>query len=347
MLKSKTVFIVGAGASKEVGFPLGIELKSVISDKLNLQVDYGERRITTGDTYIYNALRQKYKGAVEHYFNACLQIRDGVVLSDSIDDFIDAHQHDESIAICGKLAIARSILEAERSSKLFFKANNIDDTIDFKSVDNTWYSKFYRLLSKQTKKSNLDEIFDNVSVVNFNYDRSLEHFLVYALAANYRINIQQAQELVKKLTIYRPYGSVGSYFGQSQPITPFGFSGLRSVDEVVANLKTYTEQVEEGDELKSIQHAIYSAEVLVFLGMAFHPNNMKLLHCGLRTNTKRIYATRKGISDHDISVIINQIDDMIGNPHSIRHVGFRPDYIFFAQECHDLFDEYQRTLLSL
>ena len=36
MIKSKTVFIVGAGASAEVGLPVGGQLKKVISDKLNI-----------------------------------------------------------------------------------------------------------------------------------------------------------------------------------------------------------------------------------------------------------------------------------------------------------------------
>lgn len=346
MLKSKTVFILGAGASKEVGFPIGLELKSVISNKLDLRFDFGDRQVGTGDVTIYTALRQQYQNRINDYLHACWQIRDGIILSDSIDDFIDAHQHDEKIAVCGKLAIARGILEAERNSKLFFKLNNVEDTIDFKSVDKTWYSKFYRLLTKQTTKAKLDSIFDNVTLINFNYDRSLEHFLVHALTVHYRIKIEEAQNLVQKLNIYRPYGSVGSYFGRIKPFVEFGFSGVRPVNEVTLNLKTYTEQVEEGDELKVIQQAIQSAEVLVFLGMAFHPNNMKLLHSEVRTKAKRIYATRKGISDHDLGVVTSQIDEMIGRAGIKRRNNSKPDDIFFAQECCDLFEEYQRTLAS-
>lgn len=223
MLKSKTVFIIGAGASKEVGFPLGQELKGVISKKLDLRFEDFDRHVGTGDLTIYKALRQQFQAQINDYLHACWQIRDGIVLSDSIDDFIDAHQHDERISICGKLAIARAILEAERSSKLFFERKHVDDTIDFQSVDNTWYSKFYRLLAKQTLKTKLDNIFENVTIVNFNYDRSLEHFLVHALTANYRIKIEEAQDLVQKLTIYRPYGSIGSYFGRNKLYVEYGF----------------------------------------------------------------------------------------------------------------------------
>lgn len=348
MLKSKTVFIIGAGASKEVGFPLGQELRGIISKKLDLRFDnWGEKHVGAGDLSIFSALRQQFQSQINDYLHVCWQIRDGIVLSDSIDDFIDVHQHDERVAICGKLAIARAILESEKSSKLFYESKHIDDTIDFQSIDNTWYSKFYRLLAKQVPKTNLEQIFEQVSVVTFNYDRSLEHFLVHALAANYRIKIEEAQNLVQKLRIYRPYGSVGSYFGRSQQHVEFGFKGLRPVSEVVNSLKTYTEQVEEEDGLKSMQGEIQSAEVLVFLGMAFHPNNMKLLSCGDRTETKRIYATRKGVSDYDLEVVVRQLDAVIGRENIKRRNTSMPGDIFFVQECHNLFDEYSRTLASL
>lgn len=346
MIKSKTVFIIGAGASKEVGFPLGQELRGIISKKLDLRFDdWGEKPVGAGDLSIFSALRQQYQNQINDYLHVCWQIRDGIVLSDSIDDFIDVHQHDERVAICGKLAIARAIFESERTSKLFYERKHTDDTIDFQSIDNTWYSKFYRLLAKQVPKTNLEQIFEQVTVVNFNYDRSLEHFLVHALAANYRIMIEEARNLVQKLKIYRPYGAVGSYFGGV--FVDYGFKGLRPVIDVVNSLKTYTEQIEEEDGLKSMQEEIQAAEVLVFLGMAYHPNNMKLLSSGGRTETKRIYATRKGISDYDLEVVVKQLDAVIGRANIKRRNNTKPDDIFFAQECHNLFDEYSRTLASL
>jgi hypothetical protein len=38
-MEIKTVYIVGAGASKEVNLPIGYELKSIISKLLNIQFD--------------------------------------------------------------------------------------------------------------------------------------------------------------------------------------------------------------------------------------------------------------------------------------------------------------------
>src|SRR2546428_2984262 len=117
MLRQKTVFILGAGASKEVGLPIGEELKDTIATKLEMKCGNCDDLIG-GDRHIFTALRQRYPSEINRYLEACRQIHDGIMLSWSIDDFIDTHRHDEAIAICGKLGIARSILEAEQNSKL-------------------------------------------------------------------------------------------------------------------------------------------------------------------------------------------------------------------------------------
>jgi len=41
MFKSKTLFVVGAGASQEAGLPTGTELKSIIAEKLDITFDHG------------------------------------------------------------------------------------------------------------------------------------------------------------------------------------------------------------------------------------------------------------------------------------------------------------------
>jgi hypothetical protein len=46
MLKAETVFIIGAGASKEVGLPIGSELASTIQAKMDIDdSDVGDRQL--------------------------------------------------------------------------------------------------------------------------------------------------------------------------------------------------------------------------------------------------------------------------------------------------------------
>jgi hypothetical protein len=346
MLSSKTVFVVGAGASFEVGLPVGNTLKETISTKLDLRVDdFGTKFVGSGDTTIYNALQTKYSpAALNTYLHSCWQIRDGIVLSPSIDDFINAHQHDSSIAFCGKLAIARSILEAERNSKLFYQLKNVNDTINFSSISATWYTAFFQLISKNVTKSNIDGIFENVTIISFNYDRCIEHFLVHSIATFYQISIEESRKLVEKLVIFHPYGSVGPYFEQRHKQVEFGFKGMPDINTVLSNLKTYTERIEDTVDLKAIRQSIIDAGVIVFLGNAFHTNNMKLLmdeEYSAEYIHKKIYATRLGISETDLSIVKKRLANLCGRklPNTDDLKVFR-----FANTCSNLFEEYRMSM---
>jgi hypothetical protein len=342
MLPSKTVFVVGAGTSKEVGLPIGSELKGIIAKHLDFRFEMGYKPVGTGDEEIFHALRGKFPTNANPHFDACAQICNGIPLATSIDDFIDAHRHDPLIAHCGKLAIARSILEAEANCKLHFSPGNIYNTIDFSRIENTWYTGFFQLLSQQVTKNNLQDIFKNITLINFNYDRCIEHFLVHSIAAYYQVPHKSANSIVSSLPMFRPYGSVGSYFEESSTRLEFGSKHLPSFDSIVGSLRTFTEQVDDKVQSKKIHSAINSAKTLVFLGSAFHPNNMALLGRVTDDQSQRvIYATRKGISNADLEVVKRSFDQFQG-----RHIpgGLAENQYYFSQDCNHLFQEYRMAL---
>ncbi len=342
MFRVKTVFVIGAGASNEVGLPVGSELKTIIAGKLDFKFDDFGNQLQQGDQAIWRVFLNRHGNNVNEIFDICRQISDGIVLSPSIDDFIHVHQHDVNIAECSKLAIAKSILEEERKSKLFFEKTNIYNTINFKSVENTWYTKFYQLLSHQVPKGTLQDLFENVTVVSFNYDRCIEHFLVHAIARHYSITINDAHDLVGELSIFHPYGFVGPYFGPLNRIVEFGFRGLPEFDKVMSSVKTYTEQIEDDNTLIAMRKAVAEAEIIVFLGTAFHSNNMALLTGGTKTlSEKTIYATRYGISDADLPAVNGALSRLCGadTPRLEHHRNYH-----FSMKCQQLFDEYRMSL---
>jgi hypothetical protein len=347
MLRLKTIFVVGAGASNEVGLPVGGGLRDIISRKLDFRFDdFGRKNIGSGDQKIWDELARYHGRDMNSFQRACWRIRDGVLLSSSIDDYIDVHRHDRGVEICGKLAITASILEAERSSKLYFRRENIADTINFQAIQSTWYPNFYSLLTQGVAKENLSGLFDNFSVISFNYDRCIEHFLVHAIASHYDVPIEQAQELTqKKLRIFRPYGSVGPYFGPQHQCTVFGSSMLPNLPKVQIDLRTYTEQINDHVHLEDMRKALLDAEVIVFLGCAFHENNMTLLQNKLdRSYPKKIYATRKGISPEELPLVKKSIAKLFcKNP---EEYGVITDEIKFDSECRDIFNTYRLWLRS-
>ena len=119
----KTVFVLGAGASKEVGLPVGAELKRNISDSLNIRFENGYNQ-SGGDYEITQALRLLVERGtppsrdINPYLREAHKIREGMPLAISIDNFIDVHSGNELLETCGKFAIISNILNAEDRSKL-------------------------------------------------------------------------------------------------------------------------------------------------------------------------------------------------------------------------------------
>jgi hypothetical protein len=84
MFQNKTVFVVGAGASTEVGLPMGTQLKSIIAKKLNIKFKHG-RDLESGDREIVNALREYCRndnsnpnGDINSHRSSAVQVSEGV-----------------------------------------------------------------------------------------------------------------------------------------------------------------------------------------------------------------------------------------------------------------------------
>ncbi|WP_245424669.1 hypothetical protein [Rhizobium sophoriradicis] len=213
----------------------------------------------------------------------------------SIDNYLHAHAEDETITWVGKLGIAASILEAERRSKL--APDRDRETVDLSAVSNSWYTPFFQMLTEGVQRTALGGIFDNVAFITFNYDRCIEHYLMHALANYFRIDHQEAQALVHQLRIEHPYGQVGHLPWQKPRVsTAFGkdFQG-QELAEIAAQIRTFTERIEDGDMLSRARRLISEAEVVVYLGFSYGDMNMELLSVD-RAEGRSIFGTSLGIS---------------------------------------------------
>lgn len=148
---SKTVFIIGAGASAEVGLPVGSNLKALIAKTLDIYFERGSG-VTRGDLDVYQALRlaaeqdPKPNDSLQALYHAGLRIRDAMPQAISIDNFIDTHSGDKQIELCGKLAIVRTILDAESRSRLFIDYLKSDRKLNFVNLQDTWFGSFFMRL---------------------------------------------------------------------------------------------------------------------------------------------------------------------------------------------------------
>jgi len=341
------VLIIGAGASSEVGLPLGAELKEHIARLLDIR--YNAYVKVSGDAVIDGAFRllsqhvDESQGDINPYLKASRHIRDAMPQAISIDNFIEAHRRNALIKDVGKLAIVRSILLAEQSSKLVeLSASNYHTR--FYSVRDTWFNLFFQVLTESCDVDGLEQRFARVAIVSFNYDRCLEHYLFHALMNYYRIGAARAASLLRHLKIYHPYGVVGK-LPWMESGNGIEFGSDPKADQLVQLAKlirTFEEgsNVEESD-IERVRNVLAFASRIVFLGFAFHRANLELLFPpqihGVPARRGVVFSTGFGISDPDSGVIRDQLYELAGlKPDSVR--------IAHGVKCAGLFTDYRQSL---
>jgi len=121
MFKRHTLFVVGAGASQELNMPVGTDLAKAIHSKLNLKPGEGGANPSGVDMAFIGELLHTYAKQQKEWIAVSRLIHNGILLTHSIDEFLEIHQDNNLVKGIGKAAIAKCILEAERSSTLFYK----------------------------------------------------------------------------------------------------------------------------------------------------------------------------------------------------------------------------------
>lgn len=194
-------------------------------------------------------------------------------------------------------------------------------------------------------KEDVDAILSNVSFVNFNYDRCLEFFLCRGLQRLYGVDERRAAEIVSRVKVFRPYGSVGPLKMTSNgPGIEFAANDVDPI-EAASRIKTYSEKVDEGDDLKEMRDEIAQAKLIVFLGIHFHEQNIKLITPTTRAAAENVFATAFGFSDEDRSVVEDQLGVFLAKKYR-DGTYLRGDHPIRLQNltCNQLFDRYSKTL---
>ena len=339
----KTVFVIGAGASSEVKLPTGAELTQSIAKALEFRFEHGQR-IKGGDDCIFHALHMVAAPSpdINPYLSACRHIHDAMPQAISIDDFIESRSPDKHIELCGKLAIVRTILEAESKSSLFIEPLQNNRQLKYADIQNTWFRRFLHLLIQNCKLQDLGARLQSVALIIFNYDRCVEQYLYYAFQNYYQLAHEEVVPLIRGLEIHHPYGSVGTLpgFSGSHPIEYGATPDPRRLQSLSSQIKTFTEVSDKSSmEMQAIRSLMQSPR-LVFLGFAFHRMNMDLLLPSVALQnpniTRHVFGTAHGLSANNAISIAEQLACRAGASQNNIHI----DHL----KCNDLLGEYSHNL---
>jgi hypothetical protein len=222
----------------------------------------------------------------------------------------------------------------ERASKLHFDPNQ-RERFKGDELSDTWFVKFMYMLGRGIPKENVRQIFDNVSFIVFNYDRCIEYFLFHALQRLYSIGENEAAAILDDLSIIHPYGSIGSLRE-----VPFGATRANYV-ALAKGIRTYTEQV--GEIAGEIAVEVARANCIVFLGFAYHSQNLQIIHPEPLIPIIPVYGTAYKMSESDVHVVSRRLVDFFLPNVSVQN---RRSQISLENKltCSDLFDNYARSL---
>jgi hypothetical protein len=304
MFKRKTVFVIGAGCSKEFGLPLGSELRDdvhkLVSKARTAEVDALEYAFTTSGIPMANA-------NVGVRFN---QLKNGLHTRPSVDQYLDFHRTDVALVALGKMAISQAILEREVKS-------NLSDEIlgaGLSLISTTWISQLFYLMCDSTAIESPSDIFANVSFICFNYDRCIEKFFLYALTHLSGRGWTDSVNIVSKyLNIVHPYGTIDSLnLAHPQSITNgdafFPVEGMVGMlKQAPRFLRTFTEGITDQDQMRAIKEIMVGSEQIIFLGFSFLDQNMELLKLPHGTPLSIVYANCFGLSHTDQNIARNLV----------------------------------------
>ncbi len=261
MINSPTVFILGAGASAPYGLPLGRPLLIRISKKL------------AEDQRFIKDIRGTQL-PIDRYliedFNENL-INSG---QPSVDAFLE---HRPEYLKIGKVSIARALIPLENEGLVEHANNN----------KNNWYGYLYNQMNAPFE--DLDK--NKVSFITFNYDRSLEYYLLQTTIFRYGVSEKEAVEKLKKIPIIHLHGQLGVLTGfqneneyyrdYNTKITP------SNIQRCADNIKIIHEADDTTPEFEKAHELIWEAKVRCILGFGYNENNIKKLFLPVLDKAKK------------------------------------------------------------
>lgn len=242
MLSKPTVLILGAGSSTHLGYPLGTKLIDQLSGFLRAN-SLGElpREFSESDAH---GLVTKISRSGDY----------------SIDAFLGRHPE---YAPLGKYLLAKCIKAHEQLYKLF------------PPHESGWYRYLLNTLVDDASKT-IGET--RLSVITYNYDRSLEAYLHEAIKSRFDIDDAAALVELEKIPIVHVHGSLGAY-----PDYPYCVEcTAEELLDISKSIKIIHEvgKADRGfcsPDFERANALLQKTDRVIFLGFGFHEDNVKRL----------------------------------------------------------------------
>jgi hypothetical protein len=308
MFEKKTVFVVGAGASKEFGMPTGDDLRNEIAALISREA--AQSNAPTASDF-RSVLVQTIGPNWQTLQGPGIELSAALPSFVSIDEALHYFSSNDKIVSIGKLAIAYILLKYERESKI--KVNRNTGKPSPHDCSKTWLAELFSMALSFAKRETVKDAFANVHFINFNYDRVIERYIGAALTDLAGINSDEAEAIATTLNMVRPYGDLGPLDIPNRKGIPFGYNphqrgGLKTIAD---GIRTYTEQMKDGTVRSQIAKLMHDAGLVIFIGFGFHQQNVALLRSSGRY--KPVFATASGIDRDNYDLFSKNLTEFFGD----------------------------------
>jgi hypothetical protein len=293
VIAKRTVLILGAGASyAECRFPMGHELAVNVRDVCRGLMNNPNVGQMIHDCGIPLSMGNDFADLIDDSGGT------------SIDELLESRTDYLNI---GKAAIAAVLMPWEDGNTL----------CKMDRRDKSWYA----YLLKQMKGKFEDLHKNALTIVTFNYDRSLDWFLRRSIMNFYNRSLAEVEKVLESIPIIHVHGQLGSLAEN-----PYGRWDPKSVmnQHYIAALKRAKDGIQIVHEVDTqspdsnfgkVQKTIGIAETVALLGFGFGTDNLKRLKIRGSSNAS-IFATAYGLTQKQMADIRNVVAKPItfGNP---------------------------------
>lgn len=297
MINIPTALVLGAGASAPYGYPTGANLLNEI---------------------LYNTLSPENLFFLSSYGIDRAEAEEFISSLDrsepsSIDFYLEHRKEHINI---GKLMISKIIIQRE----------------DNESLKRNWYQQLTTALNCSLDNFHLNKL----SIITFNYDRSLEQYLFNVLKPRYNISDTKCRELINSIPIIHVHGKLFPLDWEGHPIARKYDS--RAAEKEIFNSSSMISIVHEQDAhqnelFKEAKEVLNNASKIYFLGFGYHQISLDRLDISnINISNKDISGTRFNLSQRQVDQIVRRNNGNI----RLGHVGSHLDISGFLKEHVDL-----------
>lgn len=274
MIERPTVLILGAGASAPYKFPSGQALLFEIANGLKQPGSELHACVATLFPDIARDSIIEFGSQLRASHHA------------SVDAFLSS-QARQNLVDMGKSAIAASLLKHEKPGELIRQPEDFNE--------GKWYTFLFQQMGATEEE--FEKSAKNLSIITFNYDRSIEYALLQALKNSYGMGYNEIAQFIEALPVIHTYGSLGILpeFDMDNGIP---YKDPTSAQQLILHTEKAFPQIqilpEDATSSRALELARFEVErasIICFLGFGFHTQNLERLFLGLNLSKKTIFAT--------------------------------------------------------